>query len=366
MPPERAIAMPISLSVTVSIAAEMRGTFSEMPRVNRELVSTSLGCVTEWRGTRRTSSNVSAASARMRSAPRGPSMRDGPLAGGTGEAGRDGGRVVVAIAKSIRRPGQSKAALPSPDRSQAAPHAPRQEECRGQQNAAQIRRAQVGQASHPVIADDPPSGVRDEPLQREHQKEHIVHFTEEGNEVGQEIHRRHDVHDRRRDEQLVDAGNALVSEQTAEKPEICGNLLDDVDERALRAGAWPHHLGLHHLGLFHARALSRAPARALLSRRNFSLAAHCDDPPESVIGGSAGGGVCCPSLPPAGCPGARAPLRGAGREAALTTSDATDLPAAATPERTPIARLMMLMVWAMVSAESRPARIVSSSPSVNR
>src|SRR5688572_2729588 len=87
-------------------------------------------------------------------------------------------------------------------------------------------------------------------------------------------------------------------------------------------------------------------------------------------GGSAGGGGggCCPSRAPGGaCPeGARADALGVGRAAALTTSDATDLPAAATPDKTPIARFMMLMVCAIVSAESRPARIVSSRPSVKR
>ncbi len=50
MPPARAIAIAISDSVTVSIAAETSGTFSAMPRVNRVAVSTSRGCVSEWRG----------------------------------------------------------------------------------------------------------------------------------------------------------------------------------------------------------------------------------------------------------------------------------------------------------------------------
>ena len=38
MPPARAIAIAISDSVTVSIAAETSGTFSSMPRVNRDSV----------------------------------------------------------------------------------------------------------------------------------------------------------------------------------------------------------------------------------------------------------------------------------------------------------------------------------------
>jgi len=43
MPPARAIAIAISDSVTVSIAAAMSGTLSSMPRVKRDFVLTSLG-----------------------------------------------------------------------------------------------------------------------------------------------------------------------------------------------------------------------------------------------------------------------------------------------------------------------------------
>ena len=46
----------------------------------------------------------------------GPSMRDGPLAGFAGEAGRDGGRVVVAMAKCRRPPSQSKGRLSASNR----------------------------------------------------------------------------------------------------------------------------------------------------------------------------------------------------------------------------------------------------------
>ncbi len=43
IPPNRAMAMAISDSVTVSIAAEMTGTLSEMARVKRVVTSTSRG-----------------------------------------------------------------------------------------------------------------------------------------------------------------------------------------------------------------------------------------------------------------------------------------------------------------------------------
>ncbi|GAC1516022.1 MAG: hypothetical protein NVS1B4_08990 [Gemmatimonadaceae bacterium] len=47
IPPALAIAIAISDSVTVSIAADTNGTWSEMARVKRDSVLTSLGCVDE-------------------------------------------------------------------------------------------------------------------------------------------------------------------------------------------------------------------------------------------------------------------------------------------------------------------------------
>ena len=79
IPPARAIAMAISASVTVSIAADTSGTFSSILRVNHDRVDTSLGCVMEWRGASRTSSNVSATSSRTLAEPFTAPMRDGPL-----------------------------------------------------------------------------------------------------------------------------------------------------------------------------------------------------------------------------------------------------------------------------------------------
>ena len=54
------------------------------------------------------------------------------------------------------------------------------------------------------------------------------------------------------------------------------------------------------------------------------------------------------------------------RVAASITSLATDLPAAATPESTPIALFSSPIVSAMVVAETRPALRLSSTPSVKR
>ena len=75
-----------------------------MPRVNRDFVTTSLGCTTECRGTRRTSSKVSATSVRTRALPCGreSSKRAGPLSDLVGRAGRELDRVEVAIAKRRR------------------------------------------------------------------------------------------------------------------------------------------------------------------------------------------------------------------------------------------------------------------------
>ena len=65
MPPARAIAMAMSASVTVSMAAETSGMLREMVRVKRLAVETSRGWTAEYRGTRRTSSKVSPALGRM-------------------------------------------------------------------------------------------------------------------------------------------------------------------------------------------------------------------------------------------------------------------------------------------------------------
>ncbi len=60
MPPCCAMAMASLDSVTVSIAALTRGTFSRIFRVNQEVTSTLLGSTVECRGTSSTSSNVRA------------------------------------------------------------------------------------------------------------------------------------------------------------------------------------------------------------------------------------------------------------------------------------------------------------------
>src|SRR5687768_13678289 len=101
IPPARAIAIAISASVTVSIAADANGTLRVMPRVKRELVSTSRGITSERRGLSNTSSKVSTTSSRTRPTPfgAGASIREGPLPECSGRAGLEVGRVVVAIAE---------------------------------------------------------------------------------------------------------------------------------------------------------------------------------------------------------------------------------------------------------------------------
>src|SRR5258707_6474208 len=60
MPPARAIAIAISASVTVSIAAETSGMLSGMFLVKRLWISTFFGCTADCRGTSSTSSKVRA------------------------------------------------------------------------------------------------------------------------------------------------------------------------------------------------------------------------------------------------------------------------------------------------------------------
>src|SRR3954462_13852275 len=107
MPPARAIAIAISDSVTVSIAADANGTLSEIPRVNKDEVRPSCGCPCECRGLRRTASKVSTMSdltrAGVTSGAGAPLMRESPLPASAGTAGffDVDGRVVVAIAKGM-------------------------------------------------------------------------------------------------------------------------------------------------------------------------------------------------------------------------------------------------------------------------
>src|SRR6266853_1130058 len=60
MPPSRAMAIAMSDSVTVSIAAETSGMLRGILRVNQDFTSTLRGCTVACRGTSNTSSNVSA------------------------------------------------------------------------------------------------------------------------------------------------------------------------------------------------------------------------------------------------------------------------------------------------------------------
>ncbi len=65
MPPDRAMAMAMSASVTVSMAADISGMLRWMVRVNLVSVDTSRGCTRECPGISKTSSNVRAACCRI-------------------------------------------------------------------------------------------------------------------------------------------------------------------------------------------------------------------------------------------------------------------------------------------------------------
>src|SRR6266567_93306 len=76
MPPSRAMAIAMSDSVTVSIAAETSGMLSGILRVNQDFTSTLRGCTVECRGTSNTSSKVSAGVGRK--VPMAKVIRGGP------------------------------------------------------------------------------------------------------------------------------------------------------------------------------------------------------------------------------------------------------------------------------------------------
>jgi hypothetical protein len=67
IPPSRASAIASRASVTVSIAAETIGTFSEIDGVSRVTVETSFGSTDDSAGSRSTSSNVSPSLPSLRS-----------------------------------------------------------------------------------------------------------------------------------------------------------------------------------------------------------------------------------------------------------------------------------------------------------
>src|SRR6202158_1514984 len=120
IPPARAIAIAISDSVTVSIAADAKGTLSVIPRVNSEVVLTSFGCTSECLGVSRTSSKVRTTSVRtlgvLVSGGVGPLMRESPPPAFAGVAGLLDGRVVVAIAKCMALCGLRPEGRPSSPR----------------------------------------------------------------------------------------------------------------------------------------------------------------------------------------------------------------------------------------------------------
>src|SRR6185503_178549 len=88
--------------------------------------------------------------------------------------------------------------------------------------------------------------------------------------------------------------------------------------------------------------------------------------PSPLLGGTAGGSAGRVSLFVGSPLAALDVTDSAARLPASTMSDATDLPAAATPLSTPTALLSSPMVSEMAVVDTRPARSVSSTPSVNR
>ena len=145
---------------------------------------------------------------------------------------------------------------------------------------------------------------------------------------------------------LSSADDARVGEQPAHEPEIGRNLRDRADQRALgtRARRGPAALAI---------ACAWPPAVLVVAVTSWCLQMNRPGVRPGVgVGGAAVGRSVV----------ARATFRCA----ASTTSLATDLPAAATPDSTPIALFMSPMVSAIVDADTRPARSVSSTPSANR
>ena len=132
----------------------------------------------------------------------------------------------------------SDAALEIPTKgAQPPPHAARQKERRRDEDSLEIERPKLPRISHPVIEDHGPAGVGDQSLERQHEYEQIVDLADEGNEVGNEIHRQHDVGDRARDQQLVGIRYSPVGQQSTEQAKEVRQLFEGGNDGALRPGA---------------------------------------------------------------------------------------------------------------------------------
>jgi len=112
-----------------------------------------------------------------------------------------------------------------PNRPQPAPDTAREKEGSRHQHLLEIERPQLLWITHPVILNHRSSRIRDQALQCQDEHEHIVHFPEEWDVVGDEIHRQQDIRDRSGDEQLVRVRDPLIRQQPAEQSQKVRQLL---------------------------------------------------------------------------------------------------------------------------------------------
>src|SRR6185437_9275940 len=252
----------------------------------------------------------------------------------------------------------------------ARARAERQEKRRRQERCLEAFGREIAWISVPVIREHVRAGARDEPVQRKHDDVDVIHLADERNEIGNEVERHDHVADRGTDEHFVDGRDALVGHQTPEQAEIRRDLPYRPQDRPLGAAARTAARSDALLRLFpvarRAAEYSRPPTFTFLE--TFRSETHAAPPVGSSscdcapLGGLAGadGTSAVPSGRSVGA------ARLAVRAATSITSDATDLPAAATPCNTPIALLSSPIVSAIPVAETRPARRLSSTPSANR
>src|SRR5215217_787637 len=99
--------------------------------------------------------------------------------------------------------GEWAATLHAADSPQPTTHPPRKKESTRSKNLFEIHCRQVCGITRPVRLDNRATCIRYEALQRKNQQEHIVDFTDERNEVGNDVHRKQDVRDRSCNDELV-------------------------------------------------------------------------------------------------------------------------------------------------------------------
>jgi hypothetical protein len=118
-------------------------------------------------------------------------------------------RFVSSDARRLQAPrdnAQTKSAIPlevPPNGPQPAPDSSRQEKGSRDENPLEIERPKLPGVAHPMFEDHGAARIADKSLKRQDEQENVVDFSDERNEVRNEIHRQEDVANRAGYQKLV-------------------------------------------------------------------------------------------------------------------------------------------------------------------